>query len=322
MANQAVAQQCAQSSGETTTFRMVTMNVDGLREKGVSPAHLSCIAAMATAILATNADVVCLQEVTPQNIHPFNDRLCNFEFQLPRLVPVGASYFTVTYIAKRHRIANARRMAYCDVATSGMGRDMLITTINLGGHCLNIFNTHLESGKAEALLRVRQLQQALQVAGRQPGISILCGDMNLRLPEWKEISKSAPHVIDLFDSADVKNNNKVNKNNGSNKPLIPEYTWKRLMECGAPFAAQARFDRVLYSSPDLFVNADSYSLIGTETVSVGKGVAAWGDDLGWWVSYFTPSDHLGIKATLRIAADPSGPVSAPPPSPATAAAFC
>lgn len=275
--------QLSEATGPTAVFRLVTYNVDGLRDQSssVEGAHRTCIAAMAASVLAAAADVVCLQEVTPQSIVLFNLRLCNSQFQPPSMVPSSQSYFTVTYVSIKHTILHSAREPFSTRgAQSQMGRDVLLTTIAFCGSTVNVLNTHLESGAEVSSVRKSQLKEAIEAAAAVPGLTILCGDMNLRAPEWTAISAACEDTVDLYEAAGTKG-----------RGAVPNFTWQRCFP-GKSAPISSRFDRVLLrASQDVFVSEASYAVIGSDRIEAAE-CSDWG--------YVTPSDHLGIVATLHM----------------------
>lgn len=272
----------SEPAGPTVPFRLVTYNVDGLREEGMSAPHRSCVAAMAAAVLAAEPDVICLQEVTPANITAFNLRFCNSKFHPPRLVPTASPYYTITYVSKRHSVVQAERVPYTSPgAASRMGRDILMTAVTIGGVRVNILNSHLESGAEVSAARMAQLKEAMRLASRQEGPTVMCGDLNLRAGEWKAVSKELPAVLDLYEVTDAK----------KHTPTIPTFTWERRVP-GAAKAFSSRYDRVFFlAEQGLHAAENGYAIVGAEEV-----IAAQESDWG----YSRPSDHMGILASLLV----------------------
>jgi endonuclease/exonuclease/phosphatase family metal-dependent hydrolase len=151
---------------------------------------------------------------------------------------------------------------------SRMSRGFLQAEMTVGGTRTVVCSLHLDSGKAAARLRSRQLRWVFR-ALRSVGDAVLLGDFNMRDAENSQIV--APFV-DVWPELHP------------NEPGFTEDTSINLMRLDSRNKHRhVRFDRVLLKGPTWA--AESVDLLGTEPLSGA-------------LARIFPSDHFGVRCRL------------------------
>jgi endonuclease/exonuclease/phosphatase family metal-dependent hydrolase len=151
---------------------------------------------------------------------------------------------------------------------SRMSRGFLQAEVTVGGTRTVVCSLHLDSGKAAARLRSRQLRRVFR-ALRSVGDAVLLGDFNMRDAENSQIV--APFV-DVWPEL------------RPHEPGFTEDTSINLMRLDSRNKHRhVRFDRVLLKGPTWA--AESVDLLGTQPLSSA-------------LARIFPSDHFGVRCRL------------------------
>jgi len=267
-------------------LRVISWNVDGLCDEGV----LERAAAVAAFVLEERPDVVLLQEVTEDNIGMLMEPLSEAGFTTCATgAAASAGYFCVVLLSSRFSVTDSCLVPF---PGSSMGRHLLRLTckeLRPDGFCLTLLTSHLESLKANAAERKRQLAYCLrefdclrkEAAPGSNHLAIFAGDTNLR---DAEVGKLPSGVSDAFISLGSPPSMCFTWDAGRNDNIkLTDSTNKALCRC--------RFDRAYYaSSPGLarLWKAHALRLLGTAP-SVPVFSESSSD-----VRFMHPSDHFGL----------------------------
>ena len=149
-----------------------------------------------------------------------------------------------------------------------MSRGFLQAEVNIGGIRTVVCSVHLDSGKASARLRSRQLRRVFR-ALRSVDDAVVLGDFNMRDAENEQIV--APFV-DVWPELHP------------HEPGFTEDTSINLMRLDSRNKHRhVRFDRVLLKGPTWA--AAGIDLLGTEPLSSA-------------LARIFPSDHFGVRCRL------------------------
>lgn len=160
-----------------------------------------------------------------------------------------------------------RRATYVPLPTR-MARGVLVAELNDSAEGLAVGSVHLDSGKASAPLRARQLTKAFRAVGDHEN-AVLMGDFNMRDSENSSITEPFTDVWPELRP---------------DEPGFTEDTSINVMRFDSkPKHRQVRFDRVLLKGSAWA--ATEIGLIGTEPIA---------DDL----PRVFPSDHFGVRSRL------------------------
>lgn len=231
-------------------------------------------------LVDSDADVICLQEVTPWSelIFRSNKALASkYYFSRNHIRRYGVLMLSCKAITKSEDAINVHKL------TTRMGRDLLSVEVDLPGPATEnkilVCTAHFESLSA-ADLRRRQLMEAAEVMNHSKfSQSILCGDFNFcsyRNFNFRE-KKLENDVLRevLSDHIDV-----WPRIHGVEKG----YTFDSKRNNNLRKLEQFRYDRILCNLDPSHLEPSAISLIGTSAI---------GDCLH-------PSDHFGLLAKFRI----------------------
>uniref|UniRef100_A0A8C4Q5B9 Tyrosyl-DNA phosphodiesterase 2 n=1 Tax=Eptatretus burgeri TaxID=7764 RepID=A0A8C4Q5B9_EPTBU len=243
---------------------MLSWNIDGL--------DLECLPQRSRAICNTIAlhrpDVVCFQEV----IDPFRDYLAKHTKGYHLVTGGDEGYYTAILLKKsRLDLLSHEIIPY---PTTRMMRNLLIVKTRVFGLDLCLMTSHLESTRACAKERQKQLKCLLEKIHLAPQSSavIFAGDTNLRDKEVSEIGGLPWRMRDMWVTL------------GSSSET--QYTWDTSVNDNLGFSTKShfRFDRIYFraaldlSPPKLLPR--SLRLVGTERL----------------MCKMFPSDHWGLLA--------------------------
>ncbi|XP_054156097.1 tyrosyl-DNA phosphodiesterase 2-like [Oppia nitens] len=255
-------------------LRFICWNIDGIDEKNLRLRT----EAVCKFIRNEKAFIVFLQEVNQTAESILRQQLPDYELLTGDSQIVD--YYTATLIHKKSiKLDTNEIIPFHD---SMMGRNLLKTKISIGNKSVYLLNTHLESTKDFADIRVQQLRRVFKLMTEldQQSTVIFGGDLNLR---DNEVAKCGiPHkVYDVWIKT------------GARKEL--EYTWDmtrndNLQFMGAKYKPRLRFDRI-YVRPSTVaaaapeVEAIRFGLIGLERLKP---------------HVCFPSDHWGLTVHFKI----------------------
>uniref|UniRef100_UPI00358E95FC tyrosyl-DNA phosphodiesterase 2 n=1 Tax=Myxine glutinosa TaxID=7769 RepID=UPI00358E95FC len=242
---------------------MLSWNIDGL--------DLECLPQRARAVCNTIAlhrpDVVCFQEV----IEPYRDYLVKHTRGYHLVTGGDEGYYTAILLKKsRLDLLGHEIIPY---PTTRMMRNLLIVKTRLLGLDLCFMTSHLESTRACAKERQKQLKCLLKniESAPQSSAAIFAGDTNLRDKEVSEIGGLPWRIHDMWVTL------------GSSPDT--QYTWDTFVNdnLGHSNKSHFRFDRIYFRgaldfSPKLLPR--SLRLVGTEQL----------------MCEMFPSDHWGMLA--------------------------
>ena len=230
------------------------------------------VAMLLDALVAADADVVCLQEVTPALVALLRaaDALRGYAL-LDDTLDAEERYGTV--ILSRLPVRAWRRH---ELPTS-MGRDLHLAEVTLpDGHCVAVGTVHLESRRWNGDVRAEQLDAAFPLLRDAAPDAVLCGDFNFD-DGWDECARlhAAPDFRDLWPAL------------GRGGPGYTVDTRRNAMTAWHKGKEkQTRYDRVLVRSSGRGAPR-AIELLGTE---------AHPDDPALFVS-----DHFGLRAVVELA---------------------
>lgn len=240
--------------------------MDGLdREKQPDRARGLC-----SYIILHSPDVVFLQELVQPYVRFMRKRLePNYTF-----IEGGNEHYFTGMMLRRSRITllNSELLAY---PTTYMMRNLLVAQVLFNGQKLCLMTSHLESNKANAAERMRQLRLVMKKMARAPDdVTVLFGgDTNLRDAEVAKVGLP-DCVCDVWEQL--------------GEPEHCHYTWDTWANDNRDlqFKCRLRFDR-LYLRPAAKdgvpqLEPHSMTLIGLEKLECGRYI----------------SDHWGIYCTF------------------------
>lgn len=261
----------------TFNIRVMTWNVDGLNgvflEKRTTAA-VECI-------VKENPDLILLQEVVVETINAFTTYICQLGYNVSSLEHtfLGMSYFTLTFVRSTFQLEKGYIADYNDKGTSQMGRNMNIAIILAYGVRIMIVNTHLESCKESADIRVCQLEQALTLISNHDGPAMLCGDLNIRDAEVNKTKENLTQTIGINAVSKISDAWEAAGRNKSQETTWTLYNNPNILK------RVYRFDRIYYNSKaDILIK--KYCLVGIETLPAPVHTPA--------------SDHFGILTEFSI----------------------
>ncbi|CAG2113095.1 unnamed protein product [Medioppia subpectinata] len=253
-------------------FGFLCWNIDGIDEKNLRLRTES----VAKHIKDGKAVIVFLQEVIKASEEILRQSLPDYEFFSGNQVFV--EYYTMTLIHKKYvKLVSNEVIGFSD---SVMGRNLLKTRVSIGNASLCLLNTHLESTKDFADIRVQQLRTAFREMCQMEKTStvIFGGDLNLRDVEVQNCGGIPSNVYDVWIKT------------GARKEV--EYTWDMTrndnlqFNSGSRFKPRFRFDRVFVRpSTAADVEAIHFGLTGLTRLKP---------------SVCFPSDHWGLTVHFSI----------------------
>lgn len=221
--------------------------------------------AIADLLSARAPDVMVFQEVTPTALDIFaaqpwirdgyvraaitGGRVGNYGMLLLSRLPVAAA----TYVRLPSRL----------------NRGFLRAELSINGSCDVVCGVHLESGKASAPLRVRQLDEIFGEL-RSTETAVLLGDFNMRDAENAQITDPYCDVWPALRPRDA----------GFTEDTAINHMRYDMKNKGR----QVRFDRVLVKGQRW--SATDIELLGTQPISVTQ-------------PRVFPSDHFGVQCRLK-----------------------
>jgi tyrosyl-DNA phosphodiesterase 2 len=160
-----------------------------------------------------------------------------------------------------------RRATYVPLPTR-MSRGIVVVELDVGGCGLAVGSVHLDSGKASARLRARQVAKAFRAVGDYEN-AVLVGDFNMRDGENDQITKPFTDIWPELRPDD---------------PGFTEDTSINLMRFDSKNKHRhVRFDRILLKGSAW--TAAAIDLIGTEPIAAA-------------LPKVFPSDHFGVRGRL------------------------
>lgn len=227
-------------------------------------------AALIEVLRRCDADVICLQEVTP----PLLDTLLGRRWVREGYRVSDAAGGSVdpygVLVLTRLPLLSLR----CQELPTSMGRSLVLAELLAGGRRLAVGAVHLESQRHNADRRREQLAVVLPVLRAAAPDAVLCGDLNIDEERLAE-PRLPPDFLDLWPAL---------------RGAAPGYTMdteaNRMTEIMKGTVKRVRYDRVLLHSPQRTWRAATIEIIGTEPI------AAETPDV-------FPSDHFGLLARLE-----------------------
>lgn len=247
----------------------ITWNIDGLGEKNRKERTKAVI----QTVLERNPDVVFFQEVIPETLAWLKAALdSKYLFGNGE---EGAGYFTAVLLKRSTVYRDSIQVI--EFPDTVMGRDLTLVEADIADNKFLFINTHLESTKDFASVRMEQLKRAFGHMSKADArrTVILAGDLNIRDKEVASVGLP-DKVQDVWVAT------------GSRKEV--EHTWDTLRntntEIPGKFKPRMRFDRVyLRPSDGDNVKPEHFGLVGIQKV-VGHQVF--------------PSDHWGIYCVFKL----------------------
>jgi endonuclease/exonuclease/phosphatase family metal-dependent hydrolase len=236
--------------------------------------------------LNPRADAIFLQEVTPETLPVFIQRLKAFNYLL---VPdqeeeeLDQPYFSVCFLNALTCLP--QRATRCQFpCSSHMGRDVIHVKAMFNyledPIQVDLFGSHLESLASGSTKRIEQVQEIAkllnQTFAESCSLCLFAGDTNLREKEVSgPLKKSLQGIVDAWEATGKSTENKYTWD------MLENDSYKNTMDA----SPRCRFDRILarMGSSQRF---SSFSLFAKNKL----------DDLG---SSF-PSDHFGIVADIQF----------------------
>lgn len=247
---------------------LISWNVDGLDTDNIGERARG----LCSYLVLYTPDVVFLQELIPSYILYLKKRAVSY-----LLIEGGEEgYFTGIMLKKsRVKFVESEIVTF---PTTQMMRNLLVAQVTFKGQKLCLMTSHLESCKAQAGERMKQLRVAMQRMREAPDdVTVLFGgDTNLRDTEVAKVGLP-PQVSDVWERL--------------GKQEHCRYTWdtKANNNKALPYVSRCRFDRV-YIRPATKEGVprlapDHMALLGLEKLDCGR---------------FT-SDHWGIYCSFIAA---------------------
>jgi tyrosyl-DNA phosphodiesterase 2 len=220
--------------------------------------------AIATLLFRSAPDVMAFQEMTADALTVFcaepwiRERYCRVA-----VTGRGVGNYGMLVLSR----IPIRRATYLPLPTK-MARGVLVAELDVGGRGLPFGSVHLDSGKASAHLRARQLTTAFRAVSDQEN-AVLVGDYNMRDGENDRIAEPFTDVWPALRPGD---------------PGFTEDTSINLMRFDSKNKHRhVRFDRVLLKGSSW--TAADIALIGTEPIAAE-------------LPRVFPSDHFGLLCRL------------------------
>jgi len=257
---------------DTLTF--ISWNIDGLSKKGLKERTQSVI----QIVLERNPDIIFFQEVIPETLSWLKTALdIKYLFGQGGMDDHTApdSYFTVVLL-KRSTVYR-ESLEVIGFEDSVMARDLTLVEATIDGRSFLLINTHLESTKDFATVRMDQLKRAFNHMSKANSSKtvIMAGDLNIRDSEVSKVGLP-DNVQDMWVAT------------GSRKEV--EHTWDTLrntnVEIPSKFKPRLRFDRVyLRPSQSKDIKPEHFGLVGIQKVPGHQ---------------IFPSDHWGIYCVFKL----------------------
>ena len=246
------------------------------------------MAAIVEIILASNADVVNLQEVTPWSYELITCHPSISELYVWSNNPLGR--YGVLQLALKSRLPTFQTVPM----PTHMGRDLLAVQVCAGDNkSVLVCSAHFES-LSSASIRKEQLQSAAAAMSQHPN-SILCGDFNFcsyrnydrtTVPlENKTLIEILTNYDDLWSTLIYPG---IDEQDGNTTPRAEEkgYTFDNERNLNIRQNERMRYDRILAKVVD--VVATGIVIVGDEEIE---------DDGG---RKMHPSDHFGLVGTFEV----------------------
>jgi tyrosyl-DNA phosphodiesterase 2 len=227
-----------------------------------------------TDLLARNPpDVMVFQEVTPEALAIFDAQpWIRVRYQRAAVAGAGVGNYGLLVLSR----IPIDRATYTRLPTE-LDRGFLRVELAVNGHPLTVTALHLESGKANATLRARQLRKTFGALRGARDVVVL-GDFNMRDAEDGRIDAG---FVDLWPALRPE------------EPGFTEDTTINLMRWDSkPKQRHVRFDRVLLKG-ERWTGVD-IELLGTAPLSAD-------------LPRVFPSDHFGVRCRLAAAPDAAAP---------------
>ncbi|CAG0881755.1 unnamed protein product [Darwinula stevensoni] len=174
--------------GGSKLIRFLTWNLDGLDARNLKIRTKAVI----KIVQEENPDVVFFQEVVPESLQFFRDRLEGYN-----IVSGNGMYFTACLLNRATCRCDSHRII--PYPGSSMGRNLLVLQgLFNNGSVMTLMNTHLESTKDFADERMEQLRIAFREMKKSSSPVILAGDLNLRDKEIEAIGGLPEGTFDAW----------------------------------------------------------------------------------------------------------------------------
>ena len=280
---------------DNTLIKLLSWNIDGIRDENLESDNTKQMRIMiiTSILLAEKPDIILLQENTLDMYSIIKHSLEIDYNDIEENKPKIGGYFTSIFVRKEKNYKiNHQRLSFAGVAKSNMGRDLNIATITLKNEKkISLMTSHLESLKDFENTRKSQLQIGLEIlVDSDSDYGILCGDLNIRDQEAKEVLKTLNSMYILPKGKSAIEDAWVTC--GSN--INEKFTWT-----GKPFGNvnwNARYDRILYTNVDGITPVD-FKLIGKDTVEDSSTTQYKGP--------LEPSDHFGLLCSFMLDTSPN-----------------
>lgn len=256
------------SEEDDNKLSLISWNVDGLDTDDLGERARG----LCSFLVLYTPDVVFLQELIPPYVQYLKKRAVSYLF----IEGGEEGYFTGMLLKKtRVKFLESQIVTY---PTTQMMRNLLTVQVTFKGQKLCLMTSHLESCKASAAERMKQLRVVMQRMREAPDDATVLfgGDTNLRDSEVAKVGLP-PSVSDVWERL--------------GKQEHCRYTWdtKANNNKTLPYVSRCRFDRV-YLRPATKEGAprlapDHMALLGLEKLDCGR---------------FT-SDHWGIYCSFSAA---------------------
>lgn len=260
-----------QSARNVEQFTFVTWNLDGLDDKNLKARTNDVI----NTLKARDVDVIFLQEVIPSTYNTFKSQLGDKYLMTDNKAESSNDYFTVVLLKRATVYRESVQIQKFEETL--MMRDLTLIEAKINDKKLLLINTHLESTKDFAEVRMRQLSMAFDhIKQSDPSTTVIfAGDLNIRDKEVDKVGLP-DKTKDLWIAT------------GQRKEV--QYTWDMLRnvnkEFGGKFKPRMRFDRVYFRpSNKADIEPDHFGLVGIEKVPGHQ---------------IYPSDHWGIFCIFKM----------------------
>ncbi|CAL8296855.1 unnamed protein product [Lota lota] len=251
--SRADAGKTTEATEDEKKLSLVSWNVDGLDTDNLAERARG----LCSYLVLYTPDVVFLQELIPPYVEYLKKRAVSYT-----LIEGGEEgYFTGMMLKKcRVKLQGSQIVPY---TTTQMMRNLLIVQVTFQGQELSLMTSHLESCKAQAGERMKQLRLIMQKMNEVPdNVTVLFGgDTNLRDAEVAKVGLSSG-VVDVWEKL--------------GRQEHCRYTWdtKANSNKKLPYISRCRFDRV-YLRPASREGVprllpDHMALLGLEKLDCGR----------------------------------------------------